>query len=284
MIDAVAIALRGLGYLALLQAAGLFVFLVAFRDSLAEALPVVRRAARVAVLVAFVAVIAANLVQPARLAGAWSGLASGSLHALWLGSAAGDAAVARLVGLVLLWAGLSNPSRTAAVTGAVGTLCVVGSFALVGHTVAHDARLGLAGLLVVHVGIVAFWLGALPGLYIATVHDPARVAGRLVARFSRAASALVPLILLAGLWMALYLLPGLAALQTPYGYALAAKVGGFTALIGLAALNKWRFGPRIAGATPGAAMAFRRGVCVEWLLVAGVLGVTATLTTLFSPE
>jgi hypothetical protein len=60
-----------------------------------------------------------------------------------------------------------------------------------------------------------------------------------------------------------------------------AKVGGFTALIALAALNKWRFGPRIAA---GAAAAFRRGVAVEWVLIAAVLTVTATMTTLFSPD
>lgn len=284
MIDAAAIGLRALGYLGALQAAGLFVFLAAFRDRIADALPAIRALGRVTVLFAVTAVLAEHLVQPARLAGAWSGLADAALHRLWLESDAGNATVARVIGLALLGAGLASPSRLAVAAGVLGTAAVVGSFALVGHTAAHDARLALAGLLCVHVGVVVFWLGALPGLHIASRRDPAPIAGRLIEAFSRAASTLVPLILLVGLWMALYLLPDLAALRTPYGVSLAAKVGGFTALIGLAALNKWRFGPRIASGSEAAGTAFRRGVAVEWALIAGVLTLTAAMTTLFSPD
>lgn len=284
MIDATAIGLRALGYLGALQAAGLFVFLTVYRDRIADALPAIRRVARATAVVAFVAVLAEQAVQPARLAGVWSGSADPMLHRIWLESAAGDAAVTRLVGLALVAVGLANPSRLGVGLGVVGAAAVAGAFAVAGHTAAHEARPLLALLLTVHVGVVAFWLGALPGLYVATRHDPAAIAGRLVATFSRAASTLVPLILLAGLWMTLYLLPDLGALRSPYGRMLVLKVGGFTALIGLAALNKWRFGPRIASGAAGAAAAFRRGVAVEWLLIAAVLTATAVMTTLYSPE
>jgi putative copper export protein len=55
----------------------------------------------------------------------------------------------------------------------------------------------------------------------------------------------------------------------------------FAVLMGLAALNKWRYGPACAA---GEARAFRRTVIVEYVLVCLVLAVTATMTTFYSPE
>jgi putative copper export protein len=54
--------------------------------------------------------------------------------------------------------------------------------------------------------------------------------------------------------------------------------------MGLAALNKWRYGPRLSSGDAVAAAAFRRTVTVEWLLIAVVLMGTAIGTSLFSPE
>ena len=53
----------------------------------------------------------------------------------------------------------------------------------------------------------------------------------------------LPGILLAGFLMSALLLPSLAALWEPYGELLIAKISGFAALMGLATLNEWRFGP-----------------------------------------
>jgi putative copper export protein len=52
----------------------------------------------------------------------------------------------------------------------------------------------------------------------------------------------------------------------------------------LAALNKWRLGPRITTGGLSSMIAFRRSLIAEYFLVVGVLAVTATLTSLYSPE
>jgi putative copper export protein len=106
-------------------------------------------------------------------------------------------------------------------------------------------------------------------------------AARLVESFSRKATWLVPIILLAGIALAAMLLPGLQAFTQPYGQLLLAKLALFVFLMVLAALNKWRFGPELAAGTAGA---FKRTVLVEYIAICVVLAVTATMTTLYSPE
>jgi putative copper export protein len=84
--------------------------------------------------------------------------------------------------------------------------------------------------------------------------------------------------------MALLLVPALAVLATPYGELLIAKLIGFALLMGLAAANKWRFGPAIARGEARAAHLFRRSVVSEYVLIIAVLAITAVMTTFFSPE
>jgi putative copper resistance protein D len=106
----------------------------------------------------------------------------------------------------------------------------------------------------------------------------------VVESFSALAVWLVPVLFLAGLILGAVLLGTPANLATTYGQLLMAKVAAFAVLMVLAALNKWRLGPALAAGTPGAGIAFRRSVLAEIALVTAVLGVTAVLTTLYSPE
>jgi len=69
-----------------------------------------------------------------------------------------------------------------------------------------------------------------------------------------------------------------------YGQLLLAKITLFAVLMGLAAGNRWRFGPGIAVGKAAAAQQFRRTVATEYLLICGVLAVTAVMTTFYSPE
>jgi len=49
-------------------------------------------------------------------------------------------------------------------------------------------------------------------------------------------------------------------------------------------LNKWRLGPAIAaGGEPGLT-ALNRSIALEYVLIVCALAVTATLTSLYSPE
>jgi putative copper export protein len=153
-----------------------------------------------------------------------------------------------------------------------------------GHTTVHAARWALAPLLIAHVFIVAFWFGALAPLYLASQRESPQTAARLVSAFSVLAIWLVPIIFVAGLALALMLVPRLGVLLEPYGELLMAKVIGFAALMLLAAANKWRFGPAMERGESRAVRSFRRAVVIEGFLIIGVLAATATMTSFFSPE
>jgi putative copper export protein len=188
----------------------------------------------------------------------------------------------RLAGLVLIYIGLRIRART---TGVIGTVIVMVAFVLVGHTATHPDRWVLGVSLLVHLLVVAFWFGALFPLYRLSMREPPAVAGRIVADFSAVAVWLVPAVLVAALILAVVLLPDLAALRTTtYGQLLIAKMVGFALLMLLASLNKFRYGPALQRGDRGAVGAFRRTVLTEYVLIAAILCVTATLTTFFSPD
>jgi putative copper export protein len=75
-----------------------------------------------------------------------------------------------------------------------------------------------------------------------------------------------------------------AVLRRPYGLLLLAKLSLFVLLMGLAALNRWRFTPALEAAPQSARRALQRSIVAEYLAITVVLAMTATLTTLFSAE
>ena len=281
--DVLVIGLRAATFVAAFQAAGAAWFLWLFGDELAGAArPVAKLAARSAVA-GLLLCIGHELAEPARLTGGLDGILSLRFQNMVLASNVGTAVAIRVLGLAMVGAGAAKPSRLGGATALTGATLVAASFAFVGHTATHEPRWPLAVLLIVHLIIVAFWFGALRPLLLATRHEEVGANGRLIERFSKLATWLVPVILLAGLGLAGLLLPSLAALREAYGLLLIAKVGGFAVLLALAALNKWRLGPRIGAGEAGALVAFRRSVVAEWWLIAAVLSVTAVMTALFSP-
>ncbi len=153
-----------------------------------------------------------------------------------------------------------------------------------GHTAIHPLRWVLAPLLLVHVAVAAFWFGALSPLRLVASAEPAPIAGAVIARFSRIALRCVPLILVCGALLAALLIRSFEELFTPYGAIVLGKALAFAALMALAALNKWRYAPRIERADAAAVRSFKRVVAAEWVLLAAVLAGTALLTTLFAPE
>jgi putative copper export protein len=138
-------------------------------------------------------------------------------------------------------------------------------------------------LLGLHLLVVEFWFGALLPLLLVGEREPATVAARVVDQFSRWATWLVPLILVAGLVIAVRLLPGTSALRSTYGIGLVFKVLLFSLLMGLAALNKWRLGPALVHGGRVAQIGLRRSIATEFVLIVLVLMGTAILTTFWSP-
>src|SRR5258706_14746542 len=103
---------------------------------------------------------------------------------------------------------------------------------------------------------VACWFGALCRLYVRSWGETPARASDIIERFTAVATWLVPVGFLAGIVMAVLLLPNLQALSEPYGELLIAKVVGFAVLMGLSAANKWRPGPPPG---PGPAQSRRGG-------------------------
>ncbi len=279
--DILSVAVRAVSFVALLQGAGIAIFVALFRLSLGSAASEIRRLGIWSAVAALPLLLSQVVLEAARMAGEFAGVLDWSLERLVLTSAAGAAFDARVAGVVLLLAGLAGSGRIAQVTGCGGSLLAAGSFALMGHTSVHPHRWLLAPALITHVLIAAFWLGAIPALYLAAVREAADVAGRLIEGFSRVAVWIVPLLAVVGGVMAFALIPRLAVLEQAYGWLLLAKITGFTLLMGLAAANRWRLGPAVA---LGTRRAFERSLAAEYVLIVGVLAATATMTSLYSPE
>ncbi len=282
--DIVALALRAASFAAVLQAAGIPLFVALSSGDLRRSLrPMNVVGARMA-FAAVLLVVAQQVVEPARLAGSLGGVLDASLQAMMLQSGAGAAAATRLIGLVLLLVRLRATGRVAAILGVLGISAIVASFALMGHTTSHEPRSALAALLLVHIAVIAFWFGALVPLRIAVATEDPDVAARIVTRFSHWAAWLVPAIGVAGVLLAALLLPWIRTLGTPFGLALVAKLGGFTVLLSFGAANKWLLGPRLATGDQAAARALQRSLACEWVIIVVILMVTAVLTGLFAPE
>lgn len=284
MADFVAIGLRAAAAAAALLAAGLPIFLLLYGRLLDRSSHRIRSAVRPTALTALALLILHFVVEPVRLAGAWSGVLDASLHALLLSSDFGTTIAARALGLLSIAGSTLRTGRSGTVLALTGATLIAASFALMGHTATDPERWLLAPLLSVHLLAIAFWFGSLWPLWMVTSLETAKVAGQTIAQFSRTALRVVPLVFLAGLAMSGLLLPGLSGLRTPYGYLLITKVGAFSLLMALAAMNKWRLAPGVARGDRASAIAFRASVLAEWALILAAVTVTAVMTALFSPD
>jgi copper resistance protein D len=292
MVDSVAVLVRGLSFIALFQAMGGAVFVTLFGSSLPLSGPRIHRLLRLVTVIAIALVLLQFSFEAARLAGEFSGLWDEQMQKLAWHSPAGSAMRLRLIGLLLVLVGLQGTPPAAGararrliagVLCGVGTLLVAVAFTVIGHTVDHPHRTGLALLLLVHLLSIAFWFGALWPLRQAVIHEAPAAAAALLERFSRLAVWIVPGVLAAGGTLVLLLVPGLFVFGQPYGQLLLAKITGFGALMAFAALNKLRLTPALWQNHPAAVPRLRRSLLSEYLIIAAVLGITAIMTGLYSP-
>ncbi|HEX8782225.1 MAG TPA: CopD family protein [Steroidobacteraceae bacterium] len=276
--------LRALSFLTLFQAAGIALFFALCERKLPNTQVALRRVGSGAALIAGAFLIAQYLLEAGRMSGELGGVIDPTMQGIVMRSAASVTLSWRLLGLLLIAGGLRRRGAGGTVTGLVGVVVLLAAFTLVGHTSTAPLRWLLSPVLLAHLFVVTFWFGALLPLYLISSREPAETAGRVVATFSARAVWLVPGLLLAGLVLATLLLPNLAALRTPYGALLIAKVIGFSLIMPLAALNRWRFGPALGRGDLVAGRRFRSAVVMEFALLATILCVTAVMTTFYSPE
>jgi putative copper resistance protein D len=293
MVEAIAVLLRGLSFIAMFQAVGGALFVTLFGTYLPVSGLRIRRLLRIATLIAGALVLLQFSFEAARLAGEFSGLWDQQLQKLAWHSPAGTAVRLRLIGLLLVLVSLQGSPpvggatarrRMVALLCSVGTIVLVAAFTAIGHTVDHPHRTALALLLLAHLLSMAFWFGAIWPLRQAVIHEPPAVAAAVLERFSRIAVWIVPGLLLAGGTLVVLLVPGFVVFGQPYGQLLLAKMAGFGALMGFAAWNKLRLTPALWQNNPAAAPRLRRSLMSEYLIIAAVLGITAIMTGLYSPD
>ncbi len=275
-----AIVMKAAGYAAALLAMGGPLFIAVFPTANGDLLRLARKIAVTAALIG-IAVLALRFgIRAARISG--MGL-SGAVDPMMLGfvwdSPLGTAAIWRGVGEVLIVAVLID-GVIGVGAGLIGALLIAGSYTFVGHSLG-DPRWLLASLLTLHLFAAAFWVGALAPLRRA-VDQPDGAA--LLHRFGTIASVTVALLVVVGLAFAWLMTgPPSALFTTAYGWTLIAKLGFVTALMALAALNKWRFVPALSSGVPGAANHLRRSIHIEASAVILILIATATLTSITTP-
>lgn len=293
--DALSVVLRAVSFVFLLNAAGIAIFIAVFGRLVTDSLATVSYLGWWLTVGALVFVAGHHALEAARMAGEMSGLMDPAMQSMALRSPAGAAFALRMFGLALVMGGLHRSlrqpgtshtatlARTPLVVAITGAFLAVGAFTLTGHTSVNPHHLVAAVLLTLHLLVVAFWLGSLWPLYIAATREQRTVVAQLIEAFSRIAGFVVPVIVLAGVGLTALLVPSLSVFRQPYGQLLLAKAGLFAVLMGLAAFNKWIFGPAV-GEDDGATRAFRRTIAVEYVLICTVLAVTAAMTTFYSPE
>jgi len=273
---------RALVFLTLLPAAGLPLYwLTAGRDETpggsarraAAALAVLAGLASLLWLVASVAAMAAIPIVE---------LDSDTLVVVAGATPLGMVLTIRLAALAVVAASIL-PARVPLAVPMLAGLVALATCAFTGHAGASEGSAGLVHRLsdVAHLAAAACWLAALLRFVAGAFgHEPAAEAARRLARFATTGTAIVLVLLATGL-ANLVLIAGWQLPPASFWTALLVfKLALFAAMLGLAALNRWRFTPALHTGAPGAAAVLRRSLAAELACAVALLGVVALLGTL----
>jgi putative copper resistance protein D len=230
-------------------------------------------------LIGLIAALFAFSLRGANLTGDASGMIDPEMLGLLWSTPVGTALALRLLGLVILLVGLFIGSFGKYVSIAGGVMAIW-SFNHIGHVSSRDTML-LDFALTVHLIAIALWIGVLTPLrrLALATHTHAKAAD-LGHRFGLMASAFVPLLIFAGLYMGYVLVGSFEALfSTGYGQALILKIVLVGFLLGLAAANKLRFVPGLRAGDTTVASHLAASILAEWIIILAVLATTVLLTS-----
>jgi copper resistance protein D len=240
-------------------------------------------------LVAILVVVAAaaGVLRILLLAGSMSADVAGMFNTTFAGmilrAGEGRASGVRIVGLALMLFTLSK-NRVFRGPAIVGAVAASTSFAWVGHIHALVPNSAPSLLLCLHLLCAAFWLGALPPLWIIATgaHEPQIAAA--AARFGKLALRVVAVLLAAGASLLLMVIGSAGQFwASDYGRMMAIKLLAVVALLGLAAWNKLALTPGLLRGDTRAMVKFRRSLLAEMSIGALILLTTAAFTTLTGP-
>jgi putative copper export protein len=267
LLDGLTVVVRALYYVATIGAAGLVLFALGFGHRL-EASEAARL--RQTLLAAIAAGLLLSMLALALRVLVLTAGASAIDAAVWqavLRSRIGDAFWLRAAGLVLL-AALATRWRVGPAVAALGAALVLASYAAMGHSMLYRPRQEIAALVVVHLAVVAFWVGSLPPLLWVARRPDGRAAAALLRDWSRAATAAVALMVATGLLLSWYLTFRLdRLLDAWHGWALVAKVAVVLGALALALSNRLRHTPDLQKGTAGAGTRLAHSIRAEIVIV-----------------
>ncbi|MCK1653650.1 CopD family protein [Bradyrhizobium sp. 149] len=188
-------------------------------------------------------------------------------------TSAGPALLAAITAMIFALIALRGGwyARTLALIAFVGAGL---SLAMTGHAATAPPEVLTRPAIFLHGLAVAFWIGALAPL--ATLVSKSSAATLpIVIRFSRIAVPVVGVLALTGLALAIVQLERPSALvESRYGLILSIKLTLVLVLLALAALNRFRLTPALAG-NRKAAPALKRSIVFECAIALGILAVVA---------
>lgn len=266
LLDGITVILRALYYVATIGAAGLVLFALGFAHRLeAGEVQRLRRLLAAAILAGLALSLAALALRVLALT-AGASVMDGAVWEAVMRSRIGDAFWLRAAGLVLLGAWLTS-WRVGPALASAGVVLVLASYAAMGHSMLYTPRQEIAVLVVLHLAVVAFWVGSLPPLLWVAGRQDGRAAAALLRDWSRAATLAVLGMIATGVLLGFYLTyrPE-RLLDAWHGWALVAKTLVVLAALGLALANRLRHSPALmrgeAGAGARLATSIRWEMCV----------------------
>lgn len=267
LLDGASVVVRALYYVASIGAAGLAFFMIGYGHRLRPAETVQLRRILVWAIIAGLALSVGALILRVLVLTAGASITDGAVWEAMMRSRIGDAFWLRATGLVLLAAAVM-PWRAGSAVSAVGAVLVLGSYAAMGHSMLFLPRQEIAAFVVVHLAVVAFWVGSLlPLLWVAQRSDGAETAA-LLQDWSRAATIAVAVMIVSGVLLTWYLTVRLDLIfDAWHGWALAGKIMVVLAALALALLNRLRHTPALAQGQAGAGARLASSIRLEIVLV-----------------
>jgi len=266
-LDGISVVVRAFYYAATIGAAGLAFFVIGYGHRLRPAEVTRLHRTLLGAIIAGLALSVGALALRVLVLTAGASMTDSAVWEVMMRSRIGDSFWMRCVGLFLLFA-VTMPWRAGPAIAAVGAVLVLGSYAAMGHSMLFQPRQEIAALVVLHLGVVAFWVGSLlPLLSVAQRPDGAETAA-LLHDWSRAATVAVVGMIASGVLLTWYLTVRLDLIfEAWHGWALAAKVMAVLAALALALSNRLRHTPALAQGQPGAGARLASSIRLEIILV-----------------
>ena len=274
-------------YLAMFIAAGGLIFEILFRRRVPEATTqYVSHLIGIAAWAGLVLVGARLSVAAGTLGGDLASMGDPVLLGLVMKSPLGMSSVLAGIGFAMITVMGRVKARGEQAARVVAAATVLLSLTVVGHATTLGAITGV--LLTLHLGGVAFWLGALLPLRQMCASadegagdgESAFVLADVADRFGWIAQRVVAVLILAGVAYAAILTGSVVALLTSvYGLVLLAKIGLVAGLLGLAARNRIRIVPALQAGDLSAVRQLRTSIDREIILALAILVMSSLLTT-----